>query len=220
MGLTIGFFVAEVVFFFGFLFFSRANYNRRFKTKYDMRNMFPYELNYESSFKDNFAGNICYVLMCMVNVGLYVSSMDTLVQGTLAFNLIGSIITTISLLLVLLVPLKLLKTHLICSTALIIGVFLSFAAIGFTSLDFYNILSYETFLVTCISGFVFALVMVGIIMNPKLTTWANAEKVEVDGQITYRRPKYIVLAFSEWLSICLTLVAALLQTILVIFLNI
>lgn len=220
MGLTIGFLFAEIIFFFGFLFFSRSNYNRRFKTKYDLRNMFPYELNYEATFKDNFAGNISYALMCVANVGLYISSMDTLVQGTLAFNLVGAIITTISLVLVLFVPLKLLKTHLICSTALIIGVFLSFAAIGYTSLDFYNILSYDSFIVTCILGFAFALIVVGIIMNPKLTTWAKAEKVEINGEITYRRPRYIVLAFSEWLCICLTLVSALLQTLLTIFINI
>lgn len=220
MGLVIGLFLAEIVFFLGFLFFSKTNYNRRFKTKYDLRNTFPYELNYEATFKDNFAGNVCYVLMCIINVGIYALSMDTLVQGTLAFNLVGAIITTISLILVLFVPLKLLKTHLLCSTALIIGVFLSFAAIGYTSLDFYNILSYDIFLITCILGFAFAIFMVGLIMNPKLTTWAKAEKVEVDGQVIYKRPKYIVLAFSEWLSIILTLVAGLLQTLLVIFLNI
>lgn len=214
MGAVLGCFIVEIIFFTVFFVSSRIKYNRRFSQKYDLRNMFPYELNYESKFQDNFIGNITFILMVLSHVGVFVFSMDTLIQSTLAFNLVAALLTSITTLLILFVPLKLLKTHLICTTLFIISTFLSFASIGYTTLNFSSLLNYNYLIILAIISFAFALVVFGIIMNPKLTMWAKAEKLEVDGQVVYKRPKYIVLAFSEWLCILLNLAAGLLQTIL------
>ena len=214
MGLVLGFFLLETLFFLGFLGLSILKYKERFNLKYDLRNTFPYEFNYEATIKDNLFGNILFVLMAVSNVLVYAFSMDVPFQSTLLFNLVSAIINSITLMLVLFVPLKLLKTHLLCTTLFIISTFLSFASIGFTALNFHSMLNYNYFIVLAIVAFVFALFVFGIIMNPKLTTWAKAEKVEVDGQVVYKRPKYIVLAFSEWLCISLTLVSSCLQMIL------
>ncbi|MBR2507495.1 MAG: hypothetical protein IKB70_11555 [Bacilli bacterium] len=217
MGPVLGFFLLEILFFVGFLAFSIIRYKQRFNMRYDLRNTFPYELNFESKFSDNLFGNVLFLMMVLSNLMIYVFSMNVQIQSTLLFNLVSAIINSISLVLVLFVPLKLLKTHLAGTTVFIISTFLNFASIGFTSLNFYSILNYNHFVVLAIISFVFAIFVFLIIMNPKLTTWANAEKVEVDGQVTYKRPKYIVLAFSEWLCIILTLVSATLQFILFTF---
>ena len=48
--------------------------------------------------------------------------------------------------------------------------------------------------------FLLALIEVGVLLNPKLSHWAQLESVgEKDGSVTLRRPKVFVLAFSEWL---------------------
>ena len=121
MGAVLGCFIVEIVFFAAFFVFSRIKYNQRFSQKYDLRNMFPYELNYESKFQDNFIGNTTFILMVLSHVGVFAFSMNTLIQSTLAFNLVTSLLVSITTLLILFVPLKLLKTHLICTFLCIIS---------------------------------------------------------------------------------------------------
>ena len=51
-------------FLFGALFLvtSFISYKNKYKVAYNIRNMFPYELNYKSRFADNFYGNATLIL--------------------------------------------------------------------------------------------------------------------------------------------------------------
>jgi hypothetical protein len=138
----------------------------------------------------------------------------------LLFNLVTSILYSIAILLVVFVPLKLLRTHLICSTFLIGASFLNFAALGFTFLDFYNLFKNNViFVVFSIFSFVIALFYFLLVMNPKLTSWAKVEKAEQNGKTIYKRPKYFVLAFTEWLCIFGLPLSSLLGLITYILIN-
>jgi hypothetical protein len=51
-------------------------------------------------------------------------------------------------------------------------------------------------------GILFALALATIVLplNPKMKHWAELEKVsESDGTLSFRRPRFFILAFSEWL---------------------
>lgn len=214
MGYIIGFFIAEVVFFIGFLIFSRLNYHKRFSTIYDHRNMFPYELNYESRFSDNLAGNICFLFFVGLHLSVSILCMDSILNEKFIFNLISTILYCVSVLLVLFVPLKLLKTHLMCSTFIIGASFLSFSSIGYTLLTLYKPFGeYPIFVILSILSFIIAIFYFILVMNPKLTTWAKLEKVEQNGKTIYQRPKVFYLALCEWLGIFGVPVASLLMSL-------
>lgn len=220
MGYIIGFFVAEVVFFIAFIIFSRLNYRRRFSNVYDHRNMFPYELNYESRFSDNLVGNICFLFFVGLHLGVAILCMDSLLNEKLIFNLITTILYSVSVLLVLFVPLKLLKTHLICSTFIIGASFLSFASIGYTLLTLYEPFGKSpTFIVLSVISFVVAIFYFILVMNPKLSSWAKVDKVEQDGKTIYQRPKVFYLALCEWFGIFGLPLAGLLMSLTFILIN-
>jgi hypothetical protein len=53
-----------------------------------------------------------------------------------------------------------------------------------------------------------------IMLNPRLRNWANMNaKTEEDGTVVIVRPRFFILAFSEWLVIFINLAA---QTLLLI----
>ncbi len=55
-------------------------------------------------------------------------------------------------------------------------------------------------LVFAIFSFIFAGLALLPLLNPKLTNYAKLDQViEKDGTVSYQRPKYFVMAFSEWL---------------------
>lgn len=58
--------------------------------------------------------------------------------------------------------------------------------------------------------FFFAIVLVGLVINPKLSKWTELESVgNEDGSVEVRRPKPFVLAFSEWCALCIDLLSVL-----------
>ena len=71
IGWLIGLASLSILFFFAYLFFSSNNYKRRFKDKYDLRNHFPYEFNYESKFFDNPLGNVSLIMSMLFSIAFY-----------------------------------------------------------------------------------------------------------------------------------------------------
>ena len=63
-----------------------------------------------------------------------------------------------------------------------------------------------------ISG-VFTLITLLFMFNPKLKSWAKLEKVGEDVELTYARPKYFPLAYTEWIMIVLSFVSGLIYII-------
>ena len=78
--------------------FSFTNYRERFKHNYDVRNHFPYELNYESKFKENLMGNISFSLVAICSVSLFIFFDSNLVYGFFMFAMVAGIINSLIIL--------------------------------------------------------------------------------------------------------------------------
>lgn len=208
-GYIVGFFIAAVILFLGFIALSFTNYKAKYKQKYNIRNMFPYELNFKNAFADNITGNLCLILYVLVTLGFYIICFY---EGFIVKNYYVAVIAiTINVLMsasLVFVPLNAVKLHLgvgLISLVSSIGVF---GSIGFVLLTDYQILELIPSLILGIISLVFCLFYFGVTMNPKLNSKINYEtKQNEDGTVSYIRPKYFVLAFSEWLSIFTNLIA-------------
>lgn len=99
-----------------------------------------------------------------------------------------------------------LKTHFKLATALFCFAFLLSALV---SIHFF--INYNVYLHTSSNGMLYlvlgvfsSLLCVGMLVllfNPKLKDWYKLESKTVDGNTIYSRPKFVSLAYSEWLSI-------------------
>lgn len=197
--------LAGFVFFGAFLISSILNYKSRFNLPYSLRNTFPYELNYRGKFKDNISGNVSLIISTLCLATFFAVFMKHYNNGFYIATLISGALISIASLLLVFVPLTLLKFHL--ALDLIMFVFTMFAngilatGVFFSYYETPNIL----FLISGIIASIFTVIIFILIMNPKLSRWANlAPEPNKDGSVSYKRPKYFVLAFSEWTLIILT----------------
>lgn len=199
-GFSLAFVFIAFFSFFLFILFSFINYKNRYKTSYDLRNHFPYELNYESFFKENLLGNIAATFLVIATILFYVFFDEKHINGYYLFVMIAGIVNALISYALIFVPLKMTKTHL---ALLAINIILSFL-IPF-SLAFNSALTYQSSnsgvaLAFTIINAVICLFVFVLIMNPKLTNWAKMdEQKNSDGTTTYIRPKIFILAFTEWL---------------------
>ena len=179
---------------------SRITYKDRFNHPYDIRNHFPYEINYESNFKDNLLGNVCFIISSICLASFYATFDTDKINGFYIAAFICGVLNTIALLLMLFLPLKMLKHHLLIVAITISLSFLSPFFIALNGVMSYNYYPSGMKLVPSIIAAIDCLFMVILFVNPRLNKWANLEKKEnEDGSISYIRPKIFVLAFTEWL---------------------
>ena len=184
-----------------FMVFSMLNYKKRYNVTYNLRNMFPYEFNYETTFKDNLIGNIFLVATSVGLVLFYVSFFQSIGSyGLPIITMVAGIVASVMMPFISFVPIKMIRMHLFVDVLFFIMTFLTSASFGLIMLNEYQVFMQAKSLVMAIVNFVFALGVFAILMNPKLTHWGDLEEVEnSDGTKYYKRPKYFVLAFSEWL---------------------
>ena len=215
----IGLASSSILFFFAYLFLSMNNYKQRFKDVYDLRNHFPYEFNYQSRFADNVLGNIALILCGSFSLGLFACSLVYRVNnGMLLFALISGSLYTILFVLLDFIPLKYMKLHMVFSILLFVAAFFTPSAIGLTALREYqdskNVITLILFIACIVVGvFNFALAM-----NPRLSLNIKMQvATDEKGNEYYVRPKFIMMAFTEWLMISSLFVS---QILLVLILSI
>jgi hypothetical protein len=113
------------------------------------------------------------------------------------------------------VPLDAVKLHLGVSIFSMVFTFVFFGVIGYVSMDYFQNFKENSYLVLAIISIVICLGYFGVSMNPKLNAPLNYEEVKnEDGSVSYRRPKFFVLAFSEWLVIFANILGLILTLIL------
>ncbi len=193
--------IIAVVSFTIFMVFSMLNYKRRYNVKYNLRNMFPYEFNYETTFKENLIGNIFLVATSVGLVLFYISFFQSMNNfGLPIVTLVAGILGSVLMPFIAFTPIKMIRMHLAVDVTFFLMTFLTFASYGLIMVSEYQVFMQTKSLVMAIVNFVFALGIFLILMNPKLTHWGDLEEVDnSDGTKYYKRPKYFVLAFSEWL---------------------
>ena len=202
----LGLLVASIILFGSFVVVSIYNYRNRFKLEYHLRSHFPYELNYHGRYKDNLYGNIIYVVYFLV-VGAFIVLSTTYNNGYLIFALIAGVIALICVSAFVYVPVDFLRVHLLIVA---IGFIFSLAfsvsvalASYFTYKDNNSVSMLISFIVSMINSAAYVI----LILNPKLSHWADMDhETKEDGTVTQVRPKFFVLAFSEWMMMILLIV--------------
>ena len=203
IGWCVGLSASTILFFILHLTSSTALYKKRFEHTYDVRNHFPYEFNYQSPFNINLLGNIALILASALSVGFFsLTATKVNTNGYVLYSLIAGCIYSILICVIHFIPLKYMKTHLIFTVLLLASAFVSPCAIGLGAIAHYQdtkeVFSLVIFIISMVvGGFYFLLAM-----NPKLSPNIKmiAAKDEQGNEI-YLRPKFIVMAFSEWMAI-------------------
>lgn len=205
--------ICSIVFFTCYLIFSFVNFKAHEHKDYRIQNMFPYELNFDGTFKSNAIGNICLIVACALGASslAFIETLDQ--NGYLIFALISGILSMVGAILMCFIPLRFLKEHIFFDViAFIFSLMFSLSLFLYCFFEIYeapagaNFLS-SKYILTIVCLIVSILTMLTsfiVIMNPKLTRWGNLkEEIKDDGTKTYIRPKWFVLAFSEWLILIL-----------------
>ena len=207
-----------VLSFIGFIISSFINYKNRFNVKYNPLNMFPYELNFEATFKDNFLGNIFLFFVSILGITFYSFTIKGSTSGFVIILVIGGIIASILTSVIALTPLRLLKTHLFLDVLYFVSVLISLGGNALIAYDYHSTFYTDNLsLVLMIIYIVFAALFLLIIFNPKISLFTKMEKVEnSDGTYYYQRPKYFALAYTEWLTIIFYIISILFSLITVL----
>ena len=214
----IGLFGGAIIFFVGYILFSITNYKKRFKNQYDLRNCFPYELNYESKFTDNLFGNLSLIMSMAFSLALFALGLSYFkTNGYLLVVMISGALYSIFVALINFIPLKFLRAHLIFTIFLFIVAFLTPGSAGLTAFNIYQQNSEIYPIIVMSFAALVALFVFGLIMNPKLSLNIKMNIATDDkGNEYYVRPKFIVIALTEWILICGLIVSELLYLLVII----
>ena len=191
-------------FLFGALFLvtSFISYKNKYKVAYNIRNMFPYELNYKSRFVENFYGNTTLIL-ATISFIFFFSTFDLkFTNGFFIMIMISGILASLLFLALVFIPLEYMRLHSIVFIPFLISSFLLATSISIGSF-IYNQQIGETSPIPFaifLLGFVLTLLILVLLLNPKLNLNIRMkETIDEDGSIKYVRPRMITIAFSQWL---------------------
>ena len=210
--LVLALFVLAICLFVAFYVVSKVLYRKRHETKYHFYQMFPYEFNYPGVFKENVYGNILMILACLCVIAFYEVTPYSSIYSILGLAL--SIVGTMMIILLLLMPLRYIKTHMaLAAVSMTLG-----AAIPlfnfFEAFEIMKIATSEAQKVVSIISMVYsgilALSMLALIINPKLTFNIRLDKsIDEEGNEKLERPKFIFMALNEWWAIFIFFLAPL-----------
>ena len=217
--LLLALFVLGLCLFIIFYVVSAAFYYRRHKTKYHFYKMFPYEFNYPNVFRQNVYGNVLLVLSCLCVIAFYyINPLQSLYT---TIGIVLSIITTMLIIVLLLFPLRYLKTHMVVSCVLmtlgaaapLFNFFSAYSQLKIVETDLGRALCFVSMSISA----VLAMSMLMLIINPKLTFKIYMDKAtDEQGNEVLERPKLIFMALSEWWAIFLYFLSPLAILLLVI----
>ena len=217
--LLLGLVIASAVFFILYVVLSIRNYRIRFEKKYDIRNTFPYEFNYESRFGDNVLGNISLIMSATLSLAFFaLAGVYKSHNGFAIAAMVVGIVYAVSIVCVNFIPLKYLKTHIVFAALIMIAAFGHPIVVGLTSFnhyqDFRDVFSLVLFIICCaISLFAF-----GLAMNPRLSlNFKMQVATDEKGNEYYIRPKFIMFAFTEWIGMFILFIT---EAIFLVILNI
>ena len=201
IGWLIGTSSSSILMFVCFMIFSIINYKKRFQLEYDLRNHFPYELNYDGKYKDNLFGNICLTLSMLFSLAFFSLTSGFFVKNAvLIFCLIAGAIYSAIVFFLPFVNLKRIYIHVVTAVMLSCFAFLTPASVGLVAFQQFQIEKSIFCLVIFIISVIFGLFNFVLIMNPKFSFNIQMKKVKLEtGEEKIERPKIIVIALSEWI---------------------
>lgn len=188
------------------IFFNAFN-AKKHDPNFSFRNYFPYEYFNKLSkifafiFVISLFASLSTILPYSVDLG---NNFILLIVITFVIGLSGvTSFVNMSL------PLKYMKEHMIVSTIQMASSFLSIALATVRLFLAYSIESRfnqgTLYLCFGVLGAILSILMLVVIFNPKLKDWTKLDVINVNGEKTYSRPKFVSLAYSEWISLLILL---------------
>ena len=210
--LVLALFILAICLFVAFYVVSKVLYHKRHETKYHFYQMFPYEFNYPGVFKENFYGNILMILSCLCVIAFYEVTPYSSIYSIVGLAL--SIVGTMTIILLFIIPLRYLKTHMaLAAVVMTLG-----AAIPlFNLLEAFDLMKIATSdigkvlsIISMVYSGLLALSMMALIINPKLSFKIYYDKTfDEEGNEKLIRPKVIFMALNEWWAIFIFFLAPL-----------
>lgn len=181
------------------LYQGRFFYQVQQKRKYSFLNEFPYEMTQQIPPK---MYQLFLVLgglfsLSFMSLGFFLFPYPDVTMNLLL--LISWGVTGVLLFGLFMIDMKIIKVHLMLDTLLIGVSVLNYVLLG----TLFLLTPYGTYhIVYVIISYAFALFPLAIALNPKLKHWAKMdEQVTSQMEVVIVRPKFFVLAYSEWLLI-------------------
>lgn len=184
------------------MFLSIKNYKFRFKSDYSIRNMFPYEFNYESHFVDNLGGNALLVLASLFSLTFYGTFPSSHSEGFSTFVLICGIFAAVFAIMLYFIPTKYLKLHIAALAFDAVFTFMLSGAIFCLNLKYYRELHNALNIVALVLAALSGLLILILTLSPGFSfRIKGVESKDENGNLIYVRPKTIFIALTEWLII-------------------
>lgn len=191
-----------------FLFFivgnmlSRQNFAKRFGEKYSFKNMFPFEYNFEGKFVDNLLGNFAFIISALMLFAFFFT-FDPINKSLFStIILIAGVVSTVLAFLLMFVPFKFLKIHIALESLFFAVIFILTGSTLLLNLSQYNEFQFINNLIGIIVSGIGCIIILVVIFNPKLSLRIEGEEVKNEnGEVILKRPKWILLAFTEWVLI-------------------
>ena len=197
----IGFVLGSILMFLTFMLFSFFHYHAKWSIKYSIANMFPFELNYRGTFGENFFGNISYILSLIATGAAYFLVGFNTTDGIKITIMIFGFLQIVVMFFILFVSTEHLKVHLLCDALFFVFEFVV-PALFFVGAfrDMQNSTFHPLQIAIYVMSGVALLATSILILNPRLTTSLKMEtKTNEKGEEIKTRPRFIVLALSEWI---------------------
>ena len=188
---------------------------------FHLRNCFPYEAFIDKERKQDILGRILEVLVLLSGLIPSIFSLSAFLKTRLdsnftiynVFFLILSLISAIAFFLVSILPLTHPRSHLIVYFGYMASLILKKTVGGVTLLQ----LGARYSEAAKILGIIVLVSLVGeifFLVNPKLKTWDKMERItNKKGEEVLARPKWFVLAYSEWGAFYLSAVIDIILTV-------
>ncbi len=186
------------------------------------RNCFPYEAFVD---KERSQDKLARVLQALVLIATLVPSVfslsafvnaktDTNFNIYNSFFLVLSLLAAVGFVLISIIPLKNPRIHLILYFVYLATMILKKTVGGVTLLQLSAQYVSEAAKILGIVVLITLLVEIILLVNPKLKTWDKLERVTNEkGEEVLRRPKWFVLAYSEWAVFGVGLIADIIMTV-------
>jgi hypothetical protein len=189
-------FIAFLLSTLSFLYYQLKAYRRIFKRSFSFLNEFPYELLY---LKQQFMDPYAFTLLCMSGISFFSWMYLTFFDPRFITHFVWMIVltlTTIGFVLIFLVQPRKVESFLFTSI-----IFFSMSSILYYLMTLLIVQSpfnyWSTFLP--ISTLIQGVLQLIVIFHPKLSRWANLEKVSDNEKPLYERPRIFPLALMQWL---------------------
>lgn len=200
------FLALEAICLLSFFLLGLSSYSKRKKKRYDFLTLFPFELGEDPKGSDYVSrGFFASFELASVGGAIFLVYFYPAFKGTMSLSLLLGLLFLlrgISAVGVISIPTYTYKPHLAFAVAHMGFSLISDIVAGLFFRDLasaYNDPIGNTFMIIM---FVLALLLAILMLNPKLSHWAELKsEMSKDGSVTTKRPRPFVLALTEWICI-------------------